>query len=50
MSALVSGEMLGTMGAPKKVDVKGQAVWICCDSCKDSLLKEPDKYLAKLQK
>ena len=44
----VSGEMLGTMGAPKKVDVKGQQVWICCDSCRESLLKEPDDYLAKL--
>ena len=44
----VSGEMLGTMGAPKKVDVKGQPVWICCDGCKDRLLADPDKYLAKI--
>lgn len=46
----VSGEMLGTMGAPEKVDVGGQAVWICCDGCKDKLLADPDKYLAKLSK
>ena len=45
----VSGEMLGTMGAPKKVEVKGQQVWICCDGCKDALTKSPDKYLAKLK-
>ncbi|WP_417736520.1 hypothetical protein [Rosistilla oblonga] len=45
----VSGEMLGTMGAPKKVDVDGEAVWICCDGCKAKLLAEPDKYLAKLK-
>jgi hypothetical protein len=45
----VSGEMLGTMGVPEKVDVNGQAVWICCDGCKDKLLAEPDKYLAKLK-
>ena len=46
----VSGEMLGTMGAPEKVDVNGTSVWICCDGCKDKLLADPDKYLAKLSK
>ena len=46
----VSGEMLGTMGAPPKVDVNGQQVWICCDGCKDTLLASPDEYLAKLKK
>lgn len=46
----VSGEMLGTMGAPVKVDVNGQQVWICCEGCKDKLLANPDEYLAKLQK
>lgn len=45
----VSGEMLGTMGAPQKVDVSGQQVWICCDGCKDQLLETPDQYLAKLK-
>ena len=44
----VSGEMLGTMGAPEKVDVNGKSVWICCGGCKDKLLADPDKYLAKL--
>lgn len=46
----VSGHMLGKMGAPKKIDVNGQHVWICCDACKDELLENPDKYLAKLNK
>ena len=45
----VSGEMLGTMGAPEKVDVNGKSVWICCDGCKDKLLADPEKYLAKLK-
>ncbi|MEO8268595.1 MAG: hypothetical protein ABI557_02675 [Aureliella sp.] len=45
----VSGEMLGVMGEPEKIDVKGQTVWICCDDCKDKLLADPDKYLAKLK-
>ena len=46
----VSGEMLGTMGAPMKVEVKGQQVCICCDGCKDAITKSPDEYLAKLKK
>ena len=45
----VSGEMLGTMGAPLKVDVNGQQVWICCDGCKKPLLENPGEYLAKLR-
>jgi len=46
----VSGEMLGTMGAPQKVDVEGQSLWICCDGCEDQLLQNPDEFLAKLPK
>ncbi len=46
----VSGDMLGTMGAPTKVDVNGQQVWICCEGCEEDLLANPDKYLAKLEK
>lgn len=42
--------MLGTMGAPQEMDVKGQQVWICCDDCKDQLLENPDEFLAKLKK
>lgn len=45
----VSGEMLGTMGTPHKVEVNGQAVWICCDGCKRKLLDNPDHYLARLK-
>lgn len=44
----VTGKMLGTMGAPLKVEVQGQTVWLCCPGCKDPLLKEPEKYLQKL--
>jgi len=39
---------LGSMGTPKKVDVHGTPVFICCEGCLESLLSEPDKYLAKL--
>lgn len=46
----VSGEMLGTMGAPEKIDVAGQQVWICCDGCREKLLASPDEYLAELKR
>jgi hypothetical protein len=46
----VSGERLGSMGAPMKVDVKGRAVFICCDGCREQLLAKPDEYLAKIDK
>lgn len=46
----VSGELLGTMGTPIKIDVKGQPVFICCEGCKEKLLSTPDEYLAKLKK
>ncbi len=46
----VTGEKLGSMGKPYKVTVKGQTVFLCCDGCEAKLLKEPDKYLAKLKK
>ena len=45
----VSGEMLGTMGAPIQVQVDGQPVWICCEGCKKALLEDPSQYLAKLK-
>ena len=40
--------LLGSMGAPPKVDVNGTAVFICCEGCRESLLEEPHKYLAEL--
>ncbi len=45
----VSGEMLGSMGTPIKVDVKRESVWLCCDGCKEKDL-DPDEYLAKIRK
>ena len=44
----VSGEMLGTMGAPIKLTVKDHEAWICCEGCKKQFEADPDKYLAKL--
>ncbi|MCA9146965.1 MAG: efflux RND transporter periplasmic adaptor subunit [Planctomycetales bacterium] len=44
----VADSRLGAMGIPKKVDVNGTTVFICCEACRGRLLREPDKYLAKL--
>lgn len=46
---LVSGDHLGAMGVPVKVLVNGQTVFICCESCRDALTEDPDKYLAMLK-
>jgi Cu(I)/Ag(I) efflux system membrane fusion protein len=39
---------LGSMGIPVKVLVEGRTVFLCCEGCRERLLAEPDKYLAKL--
>jgi YHS domain-containing protein len=44
----VSGEKLGTMGAPPKVTVAGHTVYLCCKGCEEPLTKEPEKFLAKI--
>jgi hypothetical protein len=46
----ITGEALGEMGTPIKVDVKGQTVFLCCDGCKKKALGNPDKTLAGMQK
>ena len=45
----VAESRLGSMGTPKKVDVNGTPVFICCEGCRERLLSEPDKYLKKLK-
>lgn len=39
---------LGSMGTPPKVDISGQMVFLCCEGCREALLEDPEKYLAKL--
>ena len=45
----VSGDLLGSAGKPIKVTVKGKTVFLCCPDCKEAIMKDPDKYLAKLK-
>ncbi len=40
---------LGSMGAPVKVSVKGQPVFLCCKSCQKEALADPDKTLARVE-
>lgn len=44
----VAGMPLGSMGTPIKLDVGGRPVFICCEGCRESLLKKPNEYLSKL--
>ena len=44
----VTDEALGSMGTPIKVRVGDRDVFICCEGCREDLLENADKYLAKL--
>ena len=44
----VSGEVLGSMGPPVPVSVKGQTIYVCCAGCVEAVQNEPDIYLAKV--
>lgn len=39
---------LGSMGAPIKLTINGQPVFICCDHCKTKAEADPDKTLKTL--
>ena len=45
---VVSGEKLGSMGAPVVYVHESQEVKLCCKSCLPDFKKEPAKFLAKL--
>jgi hypothetical protein len=47
--AVNSDERLGVMGAPVKVMIKDQPVFLCCAGCKTAALKDEDKTLAKVE-
>lgn len=43
-----SDERLGSMGAPIRLDIQGQAVYVCCKGCQKKAESNPEKTLAKL--
>ncbi len=40
---------LGSMGAPVSVNVENQTVFICCEGCRDRLVKNPQQYFSVLE-
>ena len=47
---LVSGEKLGSMGDPVKIEHEGREIQFCCGHCIETFQKKPAKYLKKLDK
>ena len=45
---ILSDNKLGSMGAPVKVLVDGQPVFLCCSGCKKNALDHPQETLAKV--
>ncbi len=48
--AVMNTSLLGSMGPPLKLDVKGQPVFVCCDGCKSKAMKNADQTLATVSK
>ena len=46
--AVMNHQKLGSMGAPLKLEIKGEPVFLCCAGCKTKALKNPDETLAKV--
>jgi len=46
--AVSADERLGSMGPPIKIELKGQSVFLCCNSCKRKAEADPEKVLAKV--
>lgn len=46
---VVSGEDLGSMGKPVKIEHGDDTAYLCCSSCIDKFNATPDKYIAKLK-
>lgn len=49
-TCIVSGEKLGSMGDPVDYVYNNRLVRFCCAGCMSSFNKEPEKYLAELDK
>ena len=40
---------LGSMDVPVKVMIDGQAVFLCCEGCKDVAMEKPKETLARVK-
>lgn len=48
-TCIVSGEPLDAMGGPYEFEYQGRPIKFCCEDCKPDFLKQPEKYLARLE-
>ena len=46
---VLSDSRLGSMGAPVKLTVAGETVFICCEGCKSKALADPEATLRKIK-
>lgn len=44
----ISGDPLGAMGMPVKIDLDGHPVFLCCEDCRADAVKQKDQVLKKL--
>ena len=47
--AVETDDRLGAMGAPVKILIQNQPVFLCCKSCIDHAQKNPDQTLARVK-
>jgi Cu(I)/Ag(I) efflux system membrane fusion protein len=47
--AVETDNLLGSMGVPVILEIKGQKVFLCCNGCKDEALENPDQTLAQVK-
>ncbi|MEX2112975.1 MAG: hypothetical protein WD845_07300, partial [Pirellulales bacterium] len=43
------GSLLGSMGVPVQLSIDGQSVFICCESCQEDALANPQETLQKVE-
>jgi multidrug efflux pump subunit AcrA (membrane-fusion protein) len=48
--AVQTARLLGAMGVPVKVMIRGRPVFLCCPGCEDDALEKPDETLAEVEK
>jgi len=44
----ITGDLLGSMGVPIKITLRGRPVWLCCQGCAGKAKRAPDETLKKI--
>jgi hypothetical protein len=45
----IDGVSLGSSGTPVTVTLRGEPIFVCCQSCAKKAQNDPDKYLARVR-